>query len=168
MLDPKLLRTELDNVARNLARRGVVLDRAVYLELESGRKKVQIEVEEFRKERNERSKAIGKAKFAGDDIEPLRAEVGTLTEKLAESESRLHDIQKDLDALLSGLPNLLHESVPDGMDETFNVELRRWGSCLSSNLSRKIMQLSARTLGLSISRTRRSFQEAGLWSCMVS
>ena len=127
MLDPKLLRTELDNVARNLARRGVVLDREVYLELELGRKRVQTEVEEFRKERNERSKVIGKAKAAGDDIEPLRAEVGTLTEKLAESESRLHDIQKDLDALLSGLPNLLHESVPDGMDETFNVELRRWG-----------------------------------------
>ena len=127
MLDPKLLRTELDNVARNLARRGVVLDRAVYLELESGRKKVQIEVEEFRKERNERSKAIGKAKFAGDDIEPLRSEVGALTEKLADSESRLHDIQKDLEALLAGLPNLLHESVPDGMDEKSNVELRCWG-----------------------------------------
>ena len=76
MLDPKLLRSDIDGIARNLARRGVALDREMYLELESGRKAAQVEVEEFRKIRNERSKAIGKAKAAGDDIEPLRAEVG--------------------------------------------------------------------------------------------
>lgn len=127
MLDPKLLRTDLDNVAKNLARRGVVLDRELYLELESGRKTVQVEVEGFRKERNERSKAIGKAKAAGNEIEPLRAEVGVLAGKLVESESRLHAIKEDLDALLAGLPNLLHASVPDGIDERSNVELRRWG-----------------------------------------
>lgn len=127
MLDPKLLRSDLEAIARNLARRGVVLDRERYGELESARKEVQVEVEFLRKERNERSKAIGKAKAAGEDIEPLRAEVGVFGEKLAESEARLHGIQEDLDAMLAGLPNLLHESVPDGMDETSNVELRRWG-----------------------------------------
>ena len=127
MLDPRLLRNDLDNVARNLARRGVVLDRNQYLELESSRKTLQIEVEAYRKERNERSKAIGQAKAAGEDIEPLRLKVGELGTKLAESEARLQGVQTELDALQAGLPNLLHDSVPDGADETCNAELRRWG-----------------------------------------
>ena len=127
MLDPRLLRNDLDNVARNLARRGVVLDRNQYLELESSRKTLQVEVEAFRKERNERSKAIGQAKAAGEDIEPLKHKVGELATKLAESEARLQDVQTELDALQAGLPNLLHDSVPDGADETCNAELRRWG-----------------------------------------
>ena len=96
MLDPRLLRNDLDNVARNLARRGVVLDRNQYLELESSRKTLQVEVEAFRKERNERSKAIGQAKAAGEDIEPLRLKVGELATKLAESEARLQDVQTEL------------------------------------------------------------------------
>ncbi len=127
MLDPKLLRNELDKVARNLARRGVVLNRGQYLELESSRKALQVEVEELRQERNERSKAIGQAKAAGEEIEPLRLEVGELATKLAEAEARLHSVRNDLEALLAGLPNLLHDSVPDGADETCNAELRRWG-----------------------------------------
>ncbi len=127
MLDPRLLRNDLDNIARNLARRGVVLDREQYLELESSRKALQVEVEELRQERNERSKAIGQAKAAGEEIEPLRLEVGELATKLAEAEARLHSVRNDLEALLAGLPNLLHDSVPDGADETCNAELRRWG-----------------------------------------
>ena len=127
MLDPRLLRNDLDNIARNLARRGVVLDREQYLELESSRKALQVEVEELRQERNERSKAIGRAKAAGEEIEPLKLEVGKLATKLAEAEARLHSVQNDLEALQAGLPNLLHDSVPDGADETCNAELRRWG-----------------------------------------
>jgi seryl-tRNA synthetase len=127
MLDPRLLRSDLDNVARNLARRGVVLDRGQYLELESSRKTLQVEVEALRQERNERSKAIGQAKAAGEDIEPLKLKVGELATKLADSEARLQSVQADLDAIQAGLPNLLHDSVPDGADETCNAELRRWG-----------------------------------------
>ncbi len=127
MLDPKLLRNDLDAVARNLARRGFVLDRARYQELETNRKDLQVAVEALRQERNERSKAIGSAKAAGDDIEPLKLEVSDLATKLAESESRLQDVQANLDAVLAELPNLLHESVPDGADDTCNAELRRWG-----------------------------------------
>ncbi len=127
MLDPRLLRSDLDNVARNLARRGVVLDRGQYLELESSRKTLQVEVEALRQERNKRSKAIGQAKAAGEDIEPLKLKVGELATKLADSEARLQSVQADLDAIQAGLPNLLHDSVPDGADETCNAELRRWG-----------------------------------------
>jgi seryl-tRNA synthetase len=148
MLDPKLLRADLDGVARNLARRGVVLDRERYLELEAGRKALQVEVEELRQERNERSKVIGQAKAAGDDIEPLRREVGELASRLAESESRLHLIQEELDALLAGLPNLLHESVPDGVDETCNEELRRWGDQPSFEFEPKDHVALGESLGL--------------------
>ena len=131
MLDPKLLRNDLDGVARNLARRGVVLDRQQYQALETDRKALQVEVEELRQERNERSKAIGQAKSAGENIEPLRLEVGELATKLGAAEEHLQIVQTDLDALLAGLPNLLHDSVPDGADETCNTELRRWGEAPS-------------------------------------
>jgi seryl-tRNA synthetase len=128
MLDIKTLRNDLDAVARNLARRGFVLDRESFLALEASRKDLQVKVETLRNERNERSKAIGKAKAAGEDIAPLTKKVGDLGHALGEAESALEDVQKQLESLLAGLPNLLHESVPDGADDTSNVELRRWGS----------------------------------------
>jgi seryl-tRNA synthetase len=127
MLDPRLLRNDLDLVVNNLARRGAVLDRDRYLKLEANRKTVQVTVEQCRQERNERSKAIGKAKAAGEDTAPLARQVGELGKNIAASEAELHDVQASLDELLAGLPNLLHESVPDGIDETCNVEIRRWG-----------------------------------------
>ena len=127
MLDPRALRSDLDAAARNLARRGYVLDRSVYGRLEDQRKALQVEVEELRHLRNERSKGIGQAKAAGEDIEPLKAEVGKLGAALADSESRLQTLQDELDAFLTEIPNLLHESVPDGADETSNTVLRTWG-----------------------------------------
>jgi seryl-tRNA synthetase len=128
MLDIKTLRNDLDAVARNLARRGFVLDRETFLALEASRKDLQVKVETLRNERNERSKAIGQAKAAGEDIAPLTKKVGDLGHALGEAESALENVQKQLESLLAGLPNLLHESVPDGADDTSNVELRRWGS----------------------------------------
>ena len=127
MLDPKLLRTDLDGVARALARRGFVLDRARFTELEAERKRVQVEVESLRQKRNERSKEIGRAKAAGEDVGPLKAEVGELGRQLAEAEQSLEKVGAELDALAAGLPNIPHESVPDGADETSNVEVRRRG-----------------------------------------
>ena len=127
MLDPKLLRQDLDTVAANLARRGFVLDRERYEALESERKDVQTRVEGLRQTRNERSKAIGRAKAAGEDVEAVKREVGELGESLAAEEARLAAVAAELDAFLAGLPNLLHESVPDGADERANVEVRRWG-----------------------------------------
>ena len=148
MLDPRLLRSDLDNVARNLARRGVVLDRAPYLELESSRKALQVEVEALRQERNERSKAIGQAKTAGEDIEPLKLKVGELAAKLADSETRLQGVQTELDTIHAGLPNLLHDSVPDGADETCNAELRRWGEPPSFDFEPRDHVSLGETLGL--------------------
>ncbi len=127
MLDPRLLRQNLDAVAQQLARRGFVLDRERYASLEADRKRLQVEVETLRSTRNDRSKDIGKAKASGRDIEPLRAEVGRLGDELAAAEHRLAGVGRELDDLLAGLPNLLHETVPDGADERSNVEVRRWG-----------------------------------------
>jgi seryl-tRNA synthetase len=128
MLDIKTLRNDLDGVARNLARRGFVLDRETFLDFEGTRKELQVKVEGLRNERNERSKAIGKAKAAGEDIAPLTRQVGELGQALDAAEKALQEVQEGLNALLAGLPNLLHSSVPDGADETSNIEVRRWGS----------------------------------------
>ncbi len=127
MLDPKLLRNEFEQVAQNLARRGVDLDPASYEQLESQRKTFQVQAEKLRQQRNSKSKAIGQVKAAGEDIEPLTAAVQSLGDELKAAEVALTEVQSELDGLLLGLPNLLDESVPDGADESANVELRRWG-----------------------------------------
>jgi seryl-tRNA synthetase len=124
MLDLRLLRQDTDAVAANLARRGFVFDRDTFAGLEAERKSLQVEVEAKRQIRNEKSKAIGQAKGAGQDIEPLKREVGELGESLAAAEARLDQIAGALEALLHGVPNLLHEDVPDGADETANVVVR--------------------------------------------
>lgn len=127
MLDPRLLRSDLIGVTKNLLRRGFVLDNDFYQGLENERKTLQSKVEELRHNRNERSKAIGQAKAAGNDIEPLKAEVENLGSMLSASESRLRDLQIELDRFLSEVPNLLHESVPSGLDEGSNEVIRSWG-----------------------------------------
>tara|TARA_B100000686_G_scaffold355094_1_gene469833 strand:- start:10111 stop:11388 length:1278 start_codon:yes stop_codon:yes gene_type:complete len=128
MLDPRLLRSDLIGVTKNLLRRGFVLDNDFYQGLENERKTLQSKVEELRHNRNERSKAIGQAKAAGNDIEPLKAEVENLGSMLSASESRLRDLQIELDRFLSEVPNLLHESVPSGLDEGSNEVIRSWGN----------------------------------------
>ena len=127
MLDPKLLRTEPDRVAANLARRGFRLDIAALAALEERRKAVQIRTDALRSERNTRSKAIGQAKAKGADVAPLLREVEALGADLAASEADFAAVQAEVDRLALGLPNLLHESVPEGADENANVEVRRHG-----------------------------------------
>jgi seryl-tRNA synthetase len=127
MLDLKLLRHDVDAVASNLARRGFNFDREVFATLEAERKSLQVEVEANRQARNEQSKAIGQAKAAGEDIEPLKRQVGERGQRLAAGEARLEAIAAALDEMLQGVPNLLHPDVPDGMDESSNVEMRRVG-----------------------------------------
>ncbi|MEF3192812.1 MAG: serine--tRNA ligase [Halothiobacillaceae bacterium] len=128
MLDPKLLRTELNAVAAGLARRGFVLDTAAIKRLEAERKAAQTEVERLQAERNARSKAIGQAKARGEDVQPLLDEVASLGERLEAAKTRFGAIAEQLDTLMLQLPNIPHESVPDGMDETGNVEIKRWGT----------------------------------------
>jgi len=127
VLDPKLLRTEPDRVAANLARRGFMLDVAALAALEERRKDIQVRTDALRAERNARSKAIGKAKAGGEDVGPLLAQVESLGSDLATAEKDLADVGATVDAFALGLPNLLHESVPDGRDENANVEVRRRG-----------------------------------------
>lgn len=127
MLDPKKLRADLDGVVENLKRRGFEFPRDEYERLEAERRDVQVRTEELQNERNTRSKSIGKAKAAGEDIQPLLDEVANLGDELKNAEHRLAEIRVELDNLLMGIPNLLHEDVPAGNDEDDNVEVRRWG-----------------------------------------
>ncbi|HEY7739985.1 MAG TPA: serine--tRNA ligase [Steroidobacteraceae bacterium] len=127
MLDIRQLRSDPQGVAANLARRGYRLDLEQFTALEGRRKEAQMAVDALRNERNTRSKAIGLAKAKGEDVAPLLAEVESLGARLAAGEQALTALQAELDRLLLDLPNLLHESVPDGRDEKSNVELRRHG-----------------------------------------
>lgn len=128
MLDPKLLRNDLEAVSQALKKRGFELDVEAFSALEEERKSLQVNTQNLQSERNTRSKAIGKAKAAGEDIQPLLDQVGKLGEDLKAAEARLSELQAKTDALLLGVPNLLDESVPPGTSEDDNVELSRWGS----------------------------------------
>lgn len=127
MLDPKLFRTELEATLQQLARRGFTLDAERLTALENERKEIQVQTQDLQNERNTRSKAIGKAKAQGEDIQPLLAAVADLGEKLKSAEQRLNTIQDELNDILLGVPNIPHESVPDGRREEDNVEVRKWG-----------------------------------------
>jgi seryl-tRNA synthetase len=127
MIDPKLLRSDPDAVARNLARRGFTLDVEALKALEEKRKPFQVEADRIRSERNANAKAVGMAKGRGEDVAPLIAKGEKLTQELVAAEEGLTAVQADLEQWQLGLPNLLHDSVPEGRDESANVEVRRWG-----------------------------------------
>ncbi|MFZ5622720.1 MAG: serine--tRNA ligase [Pseudomonadota bacterium] len=127
MLDPKRLRTELDQVAAQLARRGYTLDVARIRALEDERKVIQVRTQELQAERNSRSKAIGQAKARGEDVAPLLEQVAGLGAELDAAKGRLDQLQADLDAVLMAIPNIPHGTVPDGAGEEDNEEVRRWG-----------------------------------------
>ncbi|MDM9650788.1 serine--tRNA ligase [Ectopseudomonas oleovorans] len=128
MLDSKLVRTQLTEIAERLATRGFALDVARFEALESQRKSVQVRTEQLQAERNSRSKSIGQAKARGEDIAPLLAEVDQMGSELEAGKRELDAIQNELDNLLLNIPNLPHESVPVGADEDGNVEVARWGT----------------------------------------
>ena len=127
MIDPKLLRADLPGVVRNLARRGFVLDEVRISALEEARKRAQIDADRVRAERNANAKAVGQAKGKGQDAGALLARGEELTHELTQVDATLAAVQAELDDLQLNLPNLLHESVPDGHDESANQEVRRWG-----------------------------------------
>jgi seryl-tRNA synthetase len=127
VLDPKLLRSNLQGVAAELARRGFELDVAQFAALEERRKALQIEADRLRAERNANAKAVGQAKSTGQDVAPLLAVGDSLGATLQGTEKLLEAIQAELASLQLGLPNILHASVPAGRDESSNVEVRRCG-----------------------------------------
>lgn len=128
MLDAKQLRADPAAIARNLARRGFTLDVAAFQAFEERRKQVQVEADRVRAERNANAKAVGMAKGKGEDASALLARGEQLTRELAASDAALAAIQSELDAWQLGLPNTLHDSVPEGRDETANQEVRRVGT----------------------------------------
>ena len=127
MLDPKIVRTELEQVSALLSRRGYVLDGEALSALEAQRKAVQAKTQQLQSERNARSKAIGQAKARGEDIAPLLEEVDAFGVELKSMEGALDELQTRLEEILLNVPNLLDASVPDGRDERSNVEIHRWG-----------------------------------------
>ncbi|MGD1983090.1 MAG: serine--tRNA ligase [Chromatiaceae bacterium] len=127
MIDPKLLRSEPESIAAALQRRGFELDVAQLAELEQRRKALQVETQELQNARNTQSKSIGKAKAAGEDIQPLLDAVADLGERLKSAHDALGEVQQSLREVALGIPNLPDSSVPDGRDEADNREERRWG-----------------------------------------
>ena len=127
MLDPKLIRNDLEGVAAKLERRGFKLDTERLATLEAERKKLQVETQDLQSLRNNSAKSIGRAKASGEDVAPLLAAVADLGDKLKDAEARLGEIQQQLDEVLMGVPNIPHQSVPLGIDENDNLEVRRWG-----------------------------------------
>jgi len=123
MLDARVLRQETDQVAERLAKRGFDFDRDRFDALESERKTLQVETENLQAERNAESKKIGKAKAAGEDIQPLIAAVGELGDRLDAAKARLGEIAEELDAFLAGIPNLPDDDVPVGESEDDNLEM---------------------------------------------
>jgi seryl-tRNA synthetase len=131
MLDPKLLRSDLNAIAASLQVKGYQLDTQAFLALEAQRKERQLVAESLQQERNSYSKSMGKligeAKANGEDIEPLKARGEQIKTDSAAADAALAAVQEELDGLLQGIPNVPHHSVPAGSDEEDNVEVRRWG-----------------------------------------
>ena len=128
MLDVTMLRKQLPEVVARLAARGFQFPEEEFNRLEAERKSVQTRTEELQAQRNTLSKQIGMAKKAGEDASALMAEAARIPEELADLEKELDRIRTDLENLLLRIPNIPHESVPVGRDETENVEVRRWGT----------------------------------------
>ena len=132
MIDPKLLRSDLASIAKQLKVKGFNLDCEAFLALEVERKALQLGAESLQQERNAYAKSMGKlmgeAKAKGEDVEPLKLKGEKLKNDSAAADAALADVQVQLDDLVQGIPNLPHESVPTGSDENDNVEVRAWGT----------------------------------------
>ena len=128
MLDPKIIRTQLDSVNKALAKRNFALDKGAIIKLDNKRQHLQVKAESLQHERNSRSKAIGQAKASGEDIAPLKQAVDDIKNELAVTDRDLKNIQQQWDTLLAAIPNIPADDVPAGNDENDNVEIRRWGT----------------------------------------
>ena len=127
MLDPKLLRTKFDEIANQLSRRSLTIDKDKFLSMDKERKFLQIYTEELQGKRNKYSKLIGEAKSQGQDESDLFSEMGKVNSALKTNEIKLEKLQTNISRWMLELPNLPHESVPDGCTEEDNLEIRKWG-----------------------------------------
>lgn len=127
MLDAKILRTQIDDIKVKLAKKGFTLEVEYFQQLESERKVTQIEQENLQAQRKEISSAIGKAKKQGEDSTVLMQQVEEIKTKLEKYDQELANIQTKLESFMLSIPNVPHESVPEGQDEEHNQEIRTWG-----------------------------------------
>ena len=127
MIDPQLLRKDVNNVATQLAKRKFVLDVAKYSALEAERKTLQAHAEELQAKRNQLAKSIGMKKSKGEDATAEMTESVQCNELLSKASQSLDTLQKEIADFMMGIPNLPHETVPEGNDEQDNVEIKRWG-----------------------------------------
>ncbi|STX28066.1 seryl-tRNA synthetase [Legionella beliardensis] len=137
MLDPHLLRENPEYVARQLGRRGFIFDVDAYIKLEEQRKALQVATQSLQNERNQRSKAIGIAKSRGEDVSPLFEAVNHLGQELNQKKTELEQVLNQLEAIYLTLPNIPHDSVPVGDDESGNKEIRKWGEVPSFDFNIK-------------------------------
>jgi len=127
MIDPNLLRQQLDMVAENLAKRGLQIDKAALQSLEEKRKGLQIKLQELQNKRNSISKSIGQTKAKGQPVEHLLEEGEKITQDLEVIQADCDHVLQEQQMAWARLPNLVHQTVPVGKDETDNLEIRRWG-----------------------------------------
>src|SRR5262249_26201113 len=128
MLDPQLLRSDIDSVARRLASRSFTLDIAGFRAIEEERRTVQTRTEELQAARNQFAKRIGQSKAKGEDVAALMAESGRANAELTDLEKRLETIRNRLEDFMLGVPNLPNDSVPQGRSSEDNVEVRKVGT----------------------------------------
>lgn len=137
MLDNKLLRDDIEGVAARLKTRGYQLDLAVWQRLEQQRKDLQVAVEQLQAQRNQQSKAIGQAKAKGENVDVILQEVSQIGDALKAKEVSLTQLQQEIENFALHIPNIPHESVPQGKSEQDNQEIRRWGNVPSFDFTPK-------------------------------
>ncbi len=141
MIDPKLLRSDLNAIADKLNIKGYELNCEAFLGLDARRKALQLTAESVQQERNAFAKSMGKligqAKASGEDVEPLKLKGEQLKNDSIAADAALAEVQQTLDELLQGIPNIPHDSVPMGKDEDDNVEVRTWGTPKTFNFEVK-------------------------------
>lgn len=128
MLDPKLVRSSIETVAAQLKKRGFVIDVAKFNAMEDQRKQLQVRMQELQNERNVRSKEVGLAKASGKNVEDVLGSLKELSESLKLVEDQFNTLQIELDDFLARVPNIPHESVPEGKSEEDNQVIRTWGT----------------------------------------
>ncbi len=147
MLDIQLFRNDLNDVAKRLTKRGFALDSEKFVKLEAERKTIQSRTQELQAKRNSSSKLIGQAKAKGEDVSVIMADIANLGDELKQLEAKLESVQQALNGFLSDIPNMPHESVPEGKSETDNVEVRRIGKIPSFSFEVKDHVSLGETLG---------------------
>ena len=168
MLDIQALRNDLDGVVNQLNKRGFAFDSTAFSALEQERKAVQTRTQDLQAKRNNTSKQIGIAKSKGEDVSAILAEVAGLGEALKADEALLEELQTKLQNVLLNVPNLPHESVPQGKSEADNVEVRKIGAPCTFGFEIKDHTDVGTPLGLDfdtgikLSGTRFTFMRGGI------